>query len=68
MELQEIEVLIDEDGNVKIEVRGVAGNACLELTAELEEALGGDIISREMTHEAGEGVQDSVNVKQRQRT
>jgi hypothetical protein len=67
MELQEIDVFIDKDGNVRIEVRGVAGISCLELTAELEKVLGGEIISREMTHEAGEEVQESVNVQQRQR-
>jgi hypothetical protein len=52
MELEEIEVIIGKDGQVQIKVRGVQGTKCLELTRELEEALGGDILSRIMTPEA----------------
>jgi hypothetical protein len=65
MELQEIEVLIDEDGRVHIEVRGVKGMGCLDLTQDLEEALGGEIESREMTPEAYETVQEQVQDRQR---
>ncbi len=36
-------------------MRGVKGGACLDLTAGLEAALGGDVASREMTPEAGAG-------------
>jgi len=67
MELQEIDVYIDRNGEVRIEVRGVIGKACLDLTADLEKALGGNIILREMTHEADQLVQESVNVQQKQR-
>lgn len=67
MELQEIDVYIDRDGEVRIEVRGVIGKSCLDLTVELEKALGNNIIFREMTHEADQLVQESVDVKQRQR-
>lgn len=54
MDLNEIDVYIDPDGQVRIEVRGVQGPACLELTAELEAALGGSaaVVSRELTPEA----------------
>ena len=52
MELQEIEVIIGKDGQVQIQVRGVQGVKCLELTKELEAALGGDIIARIMSPEA----------------
>lgn len=52
MELEEIEVIIGKDGQVQIQVRGVHGTKCLALTRELEEALGGDILSRIMTPEA----------------
>ena len=52
MDLQEIEVFIDPDGRVRIEVRGVKGGVCLELTQALEQALGGQVESREMTPEA----------------
>jgi len=53
MELQEIDVYIQADGQVRVEVRGVTGRACLALTAGLEAALGAEVISREMTAEAG---------------
>ncbi len=57
MEIQEIDVFIDEKGDVRIEVRGVKGKKCLKLTEDLEAALGNEVISREMTPEAqaGEG-------------
>ena len=54
MEMQEIEVNIGKDGQVEIIVRGVKGPQCLDLTASLEEILGGVVISREMTPEANE--------------
>jgi hypothetical protein len=54
MELQEIEVVIGKDGQVQLQVRGVKGTKCLELTKELEAALGGDILARIMTAEAME--------------
>lgn len=52
MELQEVEVTIDKDGQIRIHVRGVKGDACLSLTQALEEALGGGVIERDMTPEA----------------
>ncbi|MBV7700391.1 DUF2997 domain-containing protein [Streptomyces sp. TRM70350] len=52
MELQEVEVFIAPDGTTRIEVRGVAGAACLDLTEDLEKALGGRIVERELTAEA----------------
>ncbi|MBE0700029.1 MAG: DUF2997 domain-containing protein [Anaerolineaceae bacterium] len=54
MEIQEIEVTIGKDGQVQIQVRGVQGMKCLELTKELEEALGGNILARVMNAEAVE--------------
>jgi len=58
MELQEIDVIIEKDGQVRIEVRGVKGESCLDLTAALEQALGGQIESREMTAESYEAAQE----------
>jgi hypothetical protein len=52
MDLQEIEVVIGKDGQVQIQVRGVQGLQCLEITKELEEALGSEILARIMTPEA----------------
>jgi hypothetical protein len=48
MEMQEIEVQINKDGKVEISVRGVKGLKCLEITADLEQALGGEVLLREM--------------------
>jgi len=58
MEMQEIDVLIDKDGQVKIEVRGVKGMSCLDLTKQLEEALGGQVADRQLTAEAHEVSQE----------
>lgn len=67
MELQEIEVFIEKDGQVRIEVRGVKGTSCLGLTRDLEAALGGQIEAREMTPEADETAQEQVQDWQWQR-
>lgn len=64
MELQEIEVFIEKDGKVCIEVRGVKGEACLEITSGLEQALGGQIESREMTPEVYEKAIEQVQEKE----
>ena len=58
MELQEIEVTINKDGQVEVRVRGVKGTACLDITRPLEEALGGEVAIREMTPEA---LEDQAN-------
>ena len=46
MDLQEVEVVINKDGEVRLLVHGVKGNVCLELTRDLEAALGGHVTSR----------------------
>ena len=56
MEIQEIEVRIDKNGRVHIFVHGVKGVTCLEITRELEQVLGREIILREMTPEALEEI------------
>jgi hypothetical protein len=66
MELQEIDVFIEKDGQVKIEVRGVKGTSCLDLTKDLEAVLGNQTIAREMTPEADEVGQEQVQQQQRQ--
>jgi hypothetical protein len=67
MEIQEIEIAIDKKGIVKVHVRGVKGKKCLELTQELENALG-QVIHRELTGEAldnepGEQIDRQIEVK-----
>lgn len=65
MELQEIEVTIAPDGTTRIEVRGVAGGGCLDLTADLEAALGGEVIERELTPEARAALAEHVDQRLR---
>ena len=64
MELQEIDVFIEKDGQIKIEVRGVKGASCLDLTKDLEAVLGDRIAEREMTPEADEIGQEQVQQQQ----
>lgn len=40
MSFQQLDIQIDADGKVRIEVSGVAGSSCEELTQPLEDALG----------------------------
>lgn len=49
MEKREIEIVIDARGTTTFEVKGVKGKACLGETKFLEEALGGEVLSRETT-------------------
>ena len=67
MDVQEIEITIGKDGKVELRVRGVKGTECLLLTQDLEKALGGEILLRQMTPEAGEiapgNVDESANLK-----
>ena len=51
MEIEELTVLINPDGTVKLEVRGVKGKRCLSLTEGIEKALGGQVIDRQKTPE-----------------
>ncbi len=57
-EIQEIDVFISPEGEVKIEVRGVKGQKCLEITRGLENALGGKVVLREHTDEFNQNEQD----------
>lgn len=70
MNIEEIEVFIDVNGEVKYEVRGVKGKKCLDLTKDLETDLGGKILLREETSEMHEqeapqtlDVDEKVNIK-----
>ncbi len=66
MDLQEISVFIEKDGQIRLEVNGVKGPACLDLTRALEQALGGQVESREMRPEAYDEVQQQDQQWQRQ--
>ena len=39
-QMQELEIVISPTGEVKIEVKGVAGGHCVDLTRDLERSLG----------------------------
>lgn len=60
MEFQEVEVFIDKDGNVQYQVKGIKGMDCLDVSKPIEEALGGEVESKELTPEAYETVQETV--------
>ena len=51
MQQEQIHVVIDKAAQVHLTVRGVKGPQCCALTKELEDALGGQITSRETTPE-----------------
>jgi hypothetical protein len=57
-EIQEIDVLVLPDGTVKIEVSGVKGQKCLDLTRGLEKALGGNVVVRTHTDAFNEQEQE----------
>lgn len=66
MDLEEIEVIIDKDGQVHIQVRGVKGTTCLDLTSGLEAALGGEVELRELQPEAYEANPQEIQQDQQQ--
>ena len=41
MKRKEIEIVIDQDGNVQVEARGFRGRTCAAATKDFLEALGG---------------------------
>lgn len=47
---EEMEIIIGESGAVSVQVSGVKGGKCLDLTKDLEEALG-VVVSRDKTGE-----------------
>jgi len=50
MEMKELEITIDKKGNVQVAVRGVQGESCLDLTKNIENAVG-SVEEREYTSE-----------------
>lgn len=48
--MEEIRFTIDKEGNTEVEVNGVKGKSCLDLTKQIEEALG-SLSSRTLTKE-----------------
>ena len=50
-EVQELEIVIKPDGEVEVKVKGVKGERCLDITKQLEQLLGGEIVDRRHTDE-----------------
>ena len=59
---QDLVFSIDGDGNITIEVEGVKGKDCTEITRELEEALG-IVVDRNFTAEYYQETEDKVRIK-----
>ena len=54
MKLEQIEVIIDTNGKVKLQTSGFSGDECLAATEEVEALLGGHLVQRERTAESFE--------------
>lgn len=68
MEMQEIEVIIENSGEVNIKVKGIKGVDCLELTKPIEDALG-PVQTRDHTDEYYEQpvyLSQNENMKEKQ--
>ncbi len=50
-QLQEVEIIIDAEGNVKAHVRGVQGTSCIDITKEMFQMLGNQVMDRQLTDE-----------------
>jgi hypothetical protein len=64
MELEEVEIIINKKGQVTLSVRGSKGLGCLTITEELEHLLGNTIVSRIMTSESVEDVENQAPLGQ----
>jgi hypothetical protein len=51
MDKKELEITISPDGEVRVLVKCVKGQRCVDETKFLEEALGGEVKARELTPE-----------------
>ncbi len=56
-----MDIFILPDGTVKLQVRGVKGTKCLDLTRGLEELLGGQVAERIHTDEFHEAEQEQAD-------
>ena len=68
MRKQDIEIVINEKGEVTFQVKGVKGSSCFDETKFLEQALGGDsaIVDQQKTgeyYEQSEGYVSTVDLR-----
>jgi hypothetical protein len=62
--VQEVFVTIDDEGRAVVEVKGVKGKGCVELTREIEEALGrrtGNVLTTEYHQQQQQGAANARN-------
>ena len=52
MKLEQIEVIIEANGKVRLETSGFSGDECLAATREVEALLGDQVLQRERTAES----------------
>jgi hypothetical protein len=60
MEIQEIDVIINPDGTLTLQVRGVKGQKCRALSEDLERLLGAKVLERTHTPEYDETQSDTL--------
>jgi hypothetical protein len=48
---QDIEIVINQKGEVTFQIKGVKGGSCLDETKFLEQALGGEVLDQQKTPE-----------------
>lgn len=61
---ERVEVTIHPDGKVELHVVGVEGMSCVDITEPLVKALGGEVLSQELTQEAYIDVSDENENRQ----
>jgi hypothetical protein len=56
--MEQIDVIITEDGKIQVSVKGVKGKKCVEATKFIEEISGGKVLRQEKTREYNEREDD----------
>jgi len=60
--MEYIDVFIHPDGTVELQVKGVKGKKCLDLTKNLEQALG-EVKERKLTNEYYQTEEQHITIK-----
>lgn len=61
-ELQEVDVFILPDGKTRVEIRGIKGPGCLDVTRSLEALLGGNVVDRQYTDEFSQRAESTTQL------
>ena len=65
MKLEQIEVIIDTNGKIRLQTSGFSGDECLAATQKLEELLGNQLVQRERTSETYDGIHGKTSERQK---